>query len=77
MYKEIKELFKWCKKEKINCELLPLFDGYKLDFDGHRDVVQHFGSYRATEGYVEPYGFSKHCEPVSLEEMKKIILKEI
>ena len=82
MYKEIISLYKWCEEQNISCMLSTLYDGYKITFKNsfgvvHSDVVQHMGSYGSKEGYVEPAGFSISYAPVTVEQMKDLILKEI
>ena len=68
MYKEIQELYKWCVAANISCTLESLYDGYKIKFSDGADMVQHCGSYRGKEGYIEPAGFSEEYDysPVAL-----------
>lgn len=77
MYKEILELYRWCVDSHIRCELTTIYDGYKIGFADGSDFVQHEGSYYSRYGYVEPAGFEKSYEPVTLEEAKILILKKL
>lgn len=77
MYKEIISLHEWCEEQNISCTISNLYDGYKITFKNGSDVIQHMGSYGSEEGYVEPAGFSISYAPVTIEQMKDLILKEI
>ena len=77
-YKEIVELYQWCKENLIHCNLEPLFDGYQIRFLDNSDIIQHFGSYGNQEGFVEPAGIDPDYDysAVSLEKMKEILSKK-
>lgn len=77
MYKEILELYEFCKENGIWCEKEDFLDGYKLSFKNNSDCVQHRGSYGGKAGYVE-FGFTYEkidFEPIKLEDAKKFVLK--
>ena len=75
-YQEIIKIYQWCKEKGISCTMESLFDGYKICFPDGADIIQHQYSYRAADGYVEPAGLEKSYEPVSMEEIKKILSKK-
>ena len=52
-YKEIRELYEYCKRIGVKATLEPMFDGYALRFV-RGDFVQHFGSRGSIQGCVEP-----------------------
>ena len=54
IYREIIELFDYCKKLGINAELIPHFDGYVIRFPNGSDFIQHKHSYGCNNGCVEP-----------------------
>lgn len=54
MYKEIVELYEYCKGLKVPCKLKPLYDGYKLEFLYGGDFVQHSFSWGSAHGRIEP-----------------------
>ena len=54
MYKEIKELYEYCKELKIPCRLDILYDGNKLVLPNGGDFVQHSFSYGSAHGRIEP-----------------------
>lgn len=53
-YKEILELYEYCQKIGVHSELSPMFDGFRIDFPGVGDFIQHCGSYGHDCGCVEP-----------------------
>ena len=53
-YKEILELFEYCKEIGLNARLERLFDGHVIRFDGYGDIIQHEYSYGSKNGCVEP-----------------------
>lgn len=53
-YKEILELYAFCREIGIDAKLEQLFDGFKLSFPNGGDFVQHYASYGGKYGYVEP-----------------------
>lgn len=74
MYKEILELYEYCKKIGINATIEQLFDGYKITFPNGSDVIQHIYSYGAYDGCVEPAINSKlDFTAVSLKNAKQLI----
>lgn len=54
MYKEIVELYEYCKGLKIPCKLEPLYDGCKLAFLDGGDFIQHCFSWGSAHGRIEP-----------------------
>ena len=57
-YKEILELYGYCKKLSIPATLESLFDGFAIRFSNGGDFIQHRGSYGCDSGCVEP---AIHC----------------
>lgn len=53
-YKEILELYEYCKRLKIDARLEEMLYGYKICFKSGRDFVQHRYSYGSNNGCVEP-----------------------
>lgn len=56
-YKEILELQKFCEKNGIQTEAIPIYDGLALRFNNGGDVVQHYKSYGSSVGCVE-FGYT-------------------
>lgn len=75
-YKEIIELYEFCKEQGIAVSLERLFGGFIVRFPNGDDFVQHKGSYGADRGCVEP---AIDCEmdysPVSLEDAKELVVQ--
>ena len=76
MYKEIIELYNYCKSNNVECALQPLFDGFKLCLPDNGDFVQHMYSYGSGKGMVEPaIGCNRDYRAISLVEAEILILK--
>lgn len=78
MYKQILALHLMCEDRSIPHTITRLYDGYKIEFPRGEDIVQHFGSYRADEGYVEPAGFGDEYDyqPQTLATAWGLILEQ-
>lgn len=75
-YREIQELFEYCRKAGIDAVLEKLYDGYKILFPNGGDVVQHYGSYGAENGCVEPaIGCRLDYSAVPLANAKRLVLR--
>lgn len=76
-YKEILELYEYCKEIDVEVTKEIFEDGYAIRFANGADFVQHRWSYGADEGYVEPAGVDKWYDytAVSLKEAKELIKK--
>lgn len=75
-YKEIQELYQFCKDNGIECEFGEMFGGYCITFKVG-DVVQHNASYGRHRGCVE-FGYTgtkKDFVATTLEEAKKFVLE--
>ena len=73
-YPEIRELFRYCRKKGIGCAIMPLKDGYKIEFPNGGDVVQHSGSYGADNGCVEfAIGSRADYKATALRNAKQIV----
>ena len=74
-YKEIKELYEYCKKIKVTAVLEPIFDGYAIRFPSGADFIQHSHSYGADCGCVEPaIGSEKDdYKATTLDRAKKLV----
>lgn len=76
MFNEIIKLYEWVVANYgTTARLEKLWDGYAIRFPSGADIVQHSGSYRAKEGYVEPAGMPYSYKPISVELAQKIIEK--
>lgn len=75
-YTEIRELHQFCCEKDIACTLEPKYDGFKLSFPDGADFVQHFASYGAYCGCVEPAGVDPNCDhtAVPLARAKELVL---
>lgn len=73
-YKEINELYEYCKKIGIHAEISPFLDGFCIRFNNGGDVVQHMGSYGSGCGCVEPaIGSRLDYKAVSLNNAKSLM----
>lgn len=73
-YKEIKELFEYCKEIGIDATLEPLYDGFKICFPNGSDFVQHKYSYGSHIGRVEPaIGCRLDYTAVHLDKAKTLV----
>lgn len=73
-YKEIVELFEYCKEIGLEARLETLFDGGVIRFDGYGDIIQHEYSYGSKDGCVEPaIGSELDYTAVSLEKAKELV----
>lgn len=76
MYKEIIELYTYCRDNNVECRLQSLYDGYKLCLPNNGDFIQHCGSYGGYRGMIEPaIGCDKDYTAISLVEAKILIQK--
>lgn len=74
MYKEICELFDYCKKIGVEAELMCFCDGYAIRFPSGGDFVQHSFSYGSHAGYVEPaIGSKLDYSAVTLDQAKRLV----
>ena len=75
-YKEIQELYAFCREIGIDAELEHLFDGFKLCFPNGGDFVQHYASYGGKYGYVEPaIGCNRDYTAVEVSKAKLLVRK--
>lgn len=76
-YKEIIELFNYCKGIGVEVEFGYILDGYKLVFKNTDDVIQHYFSYGSFDGCVEFSCFDDDFSyrAISLEDAKQFVLK--
>ena len=73
-YKEIQELYEYCKKIGVDASLQKLYDGYAIRFASGGDFVQHFGSYGCHCGCVEPaIGCRTDYTGVTLKNAKTLV----
>ena len=73
-YKEIQQLFEYCKTIGVYAELFSFLDGYCIRFQNGGDVVQHGFSYGNDCGCVEfAIGCKKDYTAVSLKNAQAII----
>ena len=74
LYKEIKELYEYCKGLKIPCRLDILYDGRKLALPNGGVFVQHSFSYGSAHGRIEPaIGCDLDYTACTLSEAKKLV----
>ena len=74
-YKEIKELYEYCKTIGVNAILMPYYDGYILNFV-RGDFAQHSGTHGGKYGLVEPFIRCKFdFQGVTLEDAKHLVKK--
>ena len=74
-YKEIIELYEYCKEIGVQAELMPYFDGYVLNFR-RGDFVQHSGTHGGRYGLIEPFIRCKFdLQGVTLEDAKRLVRK--
>lgn len=75
-YKEILELFEYCRSIGLDASLENLFDGYIVRLSRYGDFVQHSFSYGSKYGCVEPaIGSEMDYTAVSLEKAKELALQ--
>lgn len=78
-YREIVNLYIFCQKIRLCSVLQPFLNGYAIRFPRSKfggDFVQHYGSYGAMAGCVEPaIGCNADYTAVSLENAKALVLK--
>ena len=77
-YKEIVQLYRFCRQIGICVRLEQFFDGYAIRFPHAQfgDFVQHNWSYGSTEGRVEPaINCSLDYTGISLAEAKVLVQK--
>ena len=73
-YKEINELYEYCKKIGVHAEISPFLDGFCIRFKNGGDIVQHHGSYGSRCGCVEPaIGSRLDYKAVSLNNAKSLV----
>lgn len=74
IFKEIFELYDYCKKIGIPTELEQCWDGYAIRFPSGGDFVQHGHSYGSFNGCVEPaIGSRLDYSPVLLKNAKALV----
>ncbi len=74
-YKEIKELYEYCKEIGVQAELMPYYDGYVLTFR-RGDFAQHSGTHGGRYGPIEPFIRCKFdLQGVTLEDAKRLVRK--
>lgn len=75
-YKEIVELYEFCKSIGVHAEKSPFLDGFCIRFENGGDVVQHGGSYGSSCGCVEPaIGSRLDYKAVPLKKCKSLVLR--
>ena len=73
-YTEILELHEYCQEIGVRSEISPMFDGFRLDFKGGGDFIQHGGSYGHDCGCVEPaIGSRLDYTAVELKKAKALV----
>ncbi len=73
-YREIIELYEYCKKTGVHAEITPMFNGFCIRFKNGGDVIQHDGSYGRDCGCVEPaIGSRLDYTGIPLEKAKSLI----
>ena len=73
-YREIVALYAYCEELGIPASLKEFLDGYAIRFANGSDFVQHFGSYGAKAGYVEPaIGCELDYTAVALDQAKALV----
>lgn len=73
-YKEIIELYNYCRKIGIEAKLETCWDGYAIRFPSGDDFVQHAHSYGSEFGCVEPAIRSRSdYSPVTLKKAKSLV----
>ena len=76
-YKEIFELFHYCRRIGVEAKLKGIMDGYAIRFNNGADFVQHQFSYGSKNGCVEPAGVDDRYDytAVKLDIAKKLVCK--
>lgn len=73
-YREINELYEYCKRIGVHAEISPFLDGFCIRFENGGDIVQHMGSYGSRSGCVEPaIGSRLDYTAVSLNNAKSLV----
>ena len=75
-YTAIIKLYVYCLSIGIECNLVPLFDGWALKFTNGGDFIQHMFSYGNEKDMVEPaIGSKADFKATSLSNAKKLVKK--
>ena len=74
-YKEILELYEYCKESGVDAKLEEFIDGYAIRFKNGADFVQHKYSYDSNIGCVEPAAVDDEYDytAVDLNTAKKLV----
>lgn len=73
-YKEILELYEYCKKLSLPATLERMFDGFTIRFPNGEDFIQFKGSYGYDRGCVEPgIGCRLDYSAVPLKKAKALV----
>jgi len=76
MYNEILDLYAFCKKIGIKCNLINWFDGYAIMFNGGcNDIMQCCLNSYAYKGYMQIISEITGCVNISYAKAKRLIFR--